>query len=66
MINDQISVLNQAFALIGITFKLAFTRRYQSEDWFYNLGPGIQGQTNMKTALRQGQRALDLNLYSVG
>jgi len=66
MINDQISVLNRAYESMGITFKLVSTRRYQSSGWFYDLGPGIQEQTDMKTALRQGQRARDLNLYSVG
>ena len=66
MISDQISALNRAFSPIDIKFRLANARTYKSANWFNNMGPEYQVQTDMKRTLRQGQRALDLDIYSVG
>ncbi|PAV21666.1 metalloprotease [Pyrrhoderma noxium] len=64
-IASQISVLNQDYADTGLTFVLSKTIRTTNSDWFNNVGPDDDLQTDMKTQLRQGGAA-DLNLYSVG
>jgi hypothetical protein len=62
MINNQISVLNAAYAPWGYSFNLVSTDRTTNATW-YTAGPGTAGEKAMKTALRQGT-ADDLNLYS--
>ncbi|KAG6817030.1 hypothetical protein H0H87_000654, partial [Tephrocybe sp. NHM501043] len=64
-IDDQISVLNNAYANAGIQWTLANTTRTVNADWFNNAAPENAQQTAMKEALRQGGGA-DLNVYSVG
>jgi hypothetical protein len=61
MINDQMSVLNQAFAPTGWQFNLISTDRTSNATW-YN---GCYGtaETAMKNALHQGT-ADDLNIYT--
>lgn len=71
MIDDQIAVLNDAYAggqdkgtaaNMNITFKLAAVDRTTNATW-YTVTPGTQAETAMKTALRKGG-ARDLNLYT--
>ena len=60
-INDQIAVLNGAYAGWA-TFQLAGVDWTNNTTW-YNVGSGSQAEIDMKTALRQGS-ADDLNIYS--
>jgi len=64
-ITAQISVLNQDYASVGVSWVLAGTTHTVNSDWFNNVGPDSSQQTDMKTSLRQGGAA-DLNVYSVG
>ena len=61
MINDQIAVLNNAYAVTGWAFNLVSTDRTTNATW-YN-GCYGSSETPMKTALHQGT-AVDLNIYS--
>jgi hypothetical protein len=60
-INDQITVLNNAFAPAGFSFFLAGTD-YTNNDSYYTCSGGTC-ETNMKNALRKGS-ADDLNFYT--
>jgi hypothetical protein len=62
MINQQISVLNNAWAPYGYSFVLAGTTRTTNATW-YTMGYGSQAEAQAKAALRQGS-ADDLNIYS--
>ena len=62
MIQDQIDVLNQAFASGGWSFNLVATDRTTNASW-YTAGHGTAAEAQMKTALRQGS-ADDLNIYT--
>ena len=62
MINDQINVLNAAYASTGWSFVLAGTDTTVNDTW-YTMGAGSTAETAAKTALRQGT-ADDLNLYT--
>ncbi len=62
MINNQMNVLNSAFAATGWSFTLAATTRTTNSTW-YTAGPNTTAETQMKNALRQGT-ADDLNIYS--
>ena len=62
MINNQISVLNAAYASAGISFSLVSVDRTTNESW-YTVTPGTTAETQMKNALRKGDKA-SLNLYS--
>ena len=61
MINDQMSVLNAAFASWGWSFNLVTVTRTTNSTWY----TGCYGSSEnaMKSALRQGT-ADDLNIYS--
>jgi hypothetical protein len=61
MINEQMTVLQNAFAQWGWTFNLVTITRTTNANWFN----GCYGsyETAMKTALRQGS-ADDLNIYT--
>lgn len=61
MINDQINVLNAAYARWGWSFNLVSTTRTTNSTWY----SGCYGSSEsaMKNALRQGT-ADDLNIYS--
>jgi Pregnancy-associated plasma protein-A len=61
-INDQIDVLNSAFAGSGWSFSLAGTDTTVNNSWF-TMGSGSAAETQAKNALRQGS-ADDLNIYS--
>ncbi|MCY1021311.1 zinc metalloprotease [Pyxidicoccus sp. MSG2] len=62
MINDQITVLNNAYSAWGWQFNLVATTRTTNSSWF-NTCDVVSVETAMKTALRQGT-ADDLNLYT--
>jgi hypothetical protein len=62
MINDQMSVLNAAYAPWGWSFNLVSTDRTTNSTW-YNDCYSSSTETAMKTALRQGS-ADDLNFYT--
>ena len=61
-INDQINVLNNAFAGSGFTFSLAGIDQTTNAPW-YTAGPGSQAEAQMKAALRQGGKNV-LNIYT--
>lgn len=61
-IQDQINVLNAAFAPTGFNFNLVAVDTTVNDSW-YTAGPGTTAQTAMKNALRVGGKA-DLNLYA--
>lgn len=61
-INDQINVLNDAYAATGWQFALAGTTRTTNTTW-YTMTPNSTAERNAKNALRQGT-ADDLNLYT--
>lgn len=64
LIDDQIDVLNDAFAPGGWSFQLVGTTRTANDSWFSNLeSPSVENAA--KSALRQGS-AVDLNIYSAG
>ena len=60
-INNQIQVLNNAFASMGFSFTLVSTDSTANNSWFTTTGGASEQQ--MKSALRRGS-ADDLNLYS--
>ena len=61
MINDQMNVLNAAYATWGWTFNLISTDRTTNSTWY--AGCYGSSESAMKNALRQGT-ADDLNIYS--
>ncbi|GAA2739039.1 zinc metalloprotease [Pedococcus aerophilus] len=61
-INNQLSVLNNAYASSGFSFTLAGTDVTNNASW-YNLSQGSSAERSMKTALRKGTMD-DLNIYS--
>ncbi|MFP2906406.1 zinc metalloprotease [Pyxidicoccus sp. 3LFB2] len=60
-INNQLTVLNNAYASAGISFTLAGTTTTNNSTW-YTAGPGTSGESAMKNSLRRGT-ADDLNFY---
>ncbi|MFP2924546.1 zinc metalloprotease [Pyxidicoccus sp. 3LG] len=62
MINDQMAVLNAAYAPWGWSFNLVTTTRTTNATWFTGCG-NTTTERAMKTALRRGD-AGDLNIYS--
>lgn len=61
-INNQISVLNAAYAGTGWSFQLMGTDTTANNAW-YTMGYGTTAESQAKTALRKGTAA-DLNIYS--
>lgn len=61
-IANQLSVLNNAYAGTGFSFRLAGTDRTNNSSW-YNLVSGSSAERAMKTALRKGTMD-DLNIYT--
>jgi hypothetical protein len=61
-IDDQIAVLNAAYASTPFTFALAGVDRTTNATW-YTMSPGSTAEQNAKNALRKGG-AETLNLYS--
>jgi len=62
MIQDQMNVLNNAYAGTGWTFQLMQTNRTTNPTWF-NMKYGSLAERDAKTALRMGT-AKDLNIYT--
>jgi len=62
MINNQMNVLNAAYAAEGWSFNLVSTDTTANNSW-YTVQPDTTAETQMKNALRQGT-ADDLNIYS--
>lgn len=62
MINDQMTVLNNAYAGSGFSFNLVSVDRTTNSSW-YTCTPGSVAERRMKQALRQGT-ADDLNIYT--
>jgi hypothetical protein len=62
MVNDQMAVLNTAFAPTGWVFNLISTTRTTNTTWFNGCASSTT-ESQMKNALRQGT-ADDLNIYS--
>ncbi len=62
-VNNQISVLNAAYAPSGFTFRLAGTDTTTNASWYSGLTDGTSQERAMKTALRKGDMG-DLNIYS--
>ena len=63
MINNQITVLNNAYAGSGFSFRLVATDRTNNPSWYNNLTDGTTAESQMKAALRKGSKSA-LNLYS--
>jgi hypothetical protein len=63
MINDQIAVLNAAYAPWGWSFTLAATDRTDNTSWYNGCYGNSSIENAFKSALRRGT-ADDLNLYS--
>jgi hypothetical protein len=63
MINDQINVLNNAYARSGWQFRLVSVDRYTSSGSWYGATPGTSAETAMKNYLHKGT-ADDLNFYT--
>ena len=62
MVNDQMRVLNDAFATAGFRFRLMEVTRTTNERWYFMM-PGTSAELEAKTALRRGG-AESLNIYS--
>jgi hypothetical protein len=60
-IQNQINVLNAAYAATGFSFNLVTVDTTVNSSW-YTAGPGTSAQTSMKNTLRRGGKA-DLNIY---
>jgi hypothetical protein len=60
-INQQMNVLNSAYASTGWSFNLVATTRTNNDSW-YTMTPGSTAESQAKAALRQGT-ADDLNMY---
>lgn len=64
MINDQMTVLNNAYASANISFSLVSIDRTTNDSW-YTVQPGTTAESQMKSALRKGGKE-SLNLYTGG
>jgi len=62
MINDQMTILNNAYAGVGVKFQLISVDRTTNATW-YTMSPGSTAEANAKAALRKGT-ADDLNIYT--
>lgn len=63
-IDDQMDVLNAAYAQHGYTFNLVSVDRTNDTAWF-NMTDGSTAENQAKKALHQGT-AIDLNVYTIG
>ncbi|KAJ3304902.1 hypothetical protein HDV03_002284 [Kappamyces sp. JEL0829] len=61
VLQEQINVLNKAYASSGISYTLASVDRIKNDEW-YNVEPETSQQSAMKSALRKGGSS-DLNVY---
>ena len=62
-INQQITVLNNAYASSGFTFALAGTDTTVNSQWYTNLRSGSRAEKQMKATLRKGDMG-DPNIYT--
>ena len=62
-INQQLTVLNNAYASSGFAFSLAGTDTTVNSRWYTGLRSGSKAEKDMKRALRKGDMG-DLNVYS--
>lgn len=62
-LQDQIDVLNKDFRDVGLAFELHSTTRTLNEDWFNNMKPNSDKETQMKKLRRGDVRTL--NVYTV-
>ncbi len=62
-INQQITVLNNAYASSGFAFALAGTDTTVNSKWYTNLRSGSRAEKQMKATLRKGDMG-DLNIYT--
>jgi hypothetical protein len=62
-IANQITVLNNAYAAAGFTFRLAATDTTVNKSWYTGLRSRSRAERQMKSALRRGTMG-DLNLYT--
>ena len=62
-INNQIAVLNAAYANAGFSFSLVSTDTTVNSRWYTNLRSGSKAEKDMKRALRKGDMG-DLNIYT--
>ncbi len=62
-INQQITVLNNAYASSGFAFALAGTDTTVNSKWYTNLKSGSRAEKTMKKTLRKGDMG-DLNIYT--
>ncbi|KAK0645234.1 Extracellular metalloprotease [Lasiodiplodia hormozganensis] len=65
LLNHQTEILNDGFVPMGYQFRLAETTWTTNASWFYNATQLSQQETDMKTALRKGDKTA-LNVYIVG
>ncbi|OJD31420.1 metalloprotease [Diplodia corticola] len=65
LLKHQTTVLNEGFVPMGYQFRLAETTWSNNASWFYNATQQSRQETDMKTALRKGDKAA-LNVYIVG
>ncbi|WP_374929233.1 zinc metalloprotease [Kytococcus sedentarius] len=61
-INEQMDVLNAAYADAGFSFTLASTQETANDSW-YNVTPGTSAEDQMKSTLHKGD-AGELNFYT--
>ncbi|KAG6818489.1 hypothetical protein H0H93_004608 [Arthromyces matolae] len=64
-IDEQIYVLNEDYAPLGVNWTLADIDRTVNADWYNHADPDSPQQTAMKKTLRKGG-AGDLNVYTAG
>jgi hypothetical protein len=62
-IATRMQILNDNYAVAGLSFTLVNTTRTVNANWFYGVCPRNNFQTAMKTALHQGGKS-DLNIYT--
>ena len=65
MIDDSMTVLNDAFSPSGFSFTLLETTESDNDQWYFGPSFGTQAEFEMKSTLRQGD-ATALNIYSTG
>lgn len=64
-ISDQMDILNEDYKGTGLSFRLDSIVRVLNPDWFDNVAPDNDLQTEMKSTYRQGDEKT-LNVYTVG
>lgn len=65
LLDRQTTILNDGFVPMGYQFNLVETTRTVNNSWFYNSTQNSQLETDLKTALRRGDKKT-LNVYIIG